>query len=90
MAVAQAMAAATAVVATDAGGSRYLVEEGVTGHIVPLGDHEAFAKVLCDLLERDDQALELGQNARWQAISRFSAAAVAQASYEAYQTILQG
>ncbi|MFH1841976.1 MAG: glycosyltransferase family 4 protein [bacterium] len=88
MAVAQAMAAATAVVATDAGGTRYLVKEGSTGHIVPLSDHQRFAAVLCELLERDSRALEFGHNARQLALRRFTPDVVARATLTAYETIL--
>jgi glycosyltransferase involved in cell wall biosynthesis len=50
MAIMQAMAAGKAVVSTNAGGARYLVQEGKTGFIVPVEDCGALARALLRLL----------------------------------------
>jgi len=44
----EAMAAAKPVIATDVGGCREAVEDGVTGFIVPPGDRDA----LCDRIQK--------------------------------------
>ena len=51
----EAQAAGVPVVATDAGGTRTVVEDGVTGFVVPVGDVAALADRLMRL--RDDDAL---------------------------------
>jgi glycosyltransferase involved in cell wall biosynthesis len=53
--VMQAMAAGRPVAATDAGGTREIIEDGVTGFVVPLGDVDALANRIELLL--DDPAL---------------------------------
>ncbi|HTT67108.1 MAG TPA: glycosyltransferase family 4 protein [Gemmatimonadales bacterium] len=55
LAVVEAMAAGTAVVAGDAGAVREIVEPGTTAVLVPTGDHEALATALLAL--HDDPAL---------------------------------
>src|SRR5689334_4587767 len=64
LAVAEAMAAGAAVVATDAGGTREVVREGVTGHVVPRGDAEALAAALAGVLADPGRAAELGAAGR--------------------------
>jgi glycosyltransferase involved in cell wall biosynthesis len=51
----EAQAAGVPVVATDAGGTRTVVEDGVTGFVVPIGAVDALAERLIRL--RDDDAL---------------------------------
>ena len=63
--VIEANGVGTPVVATDAPGLRDSVRDGETGFLVPLGDVEAFADRIAQLLEEDDLAV------------RFSAAALA-------------
>jgi len=55
LAVVEAMAAGTAVVAADTGAVREIVEPGVTAVLVPQGDHEALATALLAL--HDDPAM---------------------------------
>lgn len=55
LAVVEAMAAGTAVVAGDAGAVREIVEPGATAMLVPTGDHETLATAL--LAMHDDPAL---------------------------------
>ena len=39
------------VVSTDCGGIREVVADGVTGRIVPVGDHEGMANAVCGLID---------------------------------------
>jgi glycosyltransferase involved in cell wall biosynthesis len=50
MAAIEALAAGIPVVTTAAGGAGYIVEDGRTGRVVPVGDPLAFATALCDVL----------------------------------------
>lgn len=68
----EAQAAGVPVVATDAGGTRTVVEDGITGFVVPIGDIAALAERLCRL--RDDHALHerLASRGRERMRERFS------------------
>jgi glycogen synthase len=48
----EAMAQRKLVAASNVGGHRELIEDGVTGTLFPAGDHEALAAALADLFER--------------------------------------
>ena len=51
-------------VATAAGGIPYIVENGATGLLTPLGDHEAMAAAALRLLEEEGLAAHLTRNGR--------------------------
>jgi glycosyltransferase involved in cell wall biosynthesis len=55
----EAMQAGVCVVASDIPGNRDLVEDGVTGRLVPLGDRAAFARVTHQLLDDADTRTRL-------------------------------
>ena len=56
LALAEAMAAGLPTVATDIGGCREVVQDGVTGLLVPLGDAKALAAALACLLDSAGRA----------------------------------
>ncbi|MGC8838857.1 MAG: glycosyltransferase family 4 protein [Anaerolineae bacterium] len=87
MVVKQAMAAGRPVVATPAGGVPWLVQDGVTGFVVPFGDAERMALALRRLL--DDAALRrwMGERGRAQALERFHASVVARKTLEVYREV---
>ena len=60
----EAMARGLAVIATDEGGARDLIEDGRTGILVPVGDAEALAAKCLNLLSNPEFLRELGENAR--------------------------
>lgn len=60
----EAMAQRKLVVASDVGGHRELIEDGVTGTLFPAGDPAALARALADLFERRDQWEERREIAR--------------------------
>lgn len=72
------MEAATAgmpIITTAVSGSDDAVVPGETGHIVPIGDVDAFSTALLELLENPDRAAEMGRRARIHVLdleSRFS------------------
>jgi glycosyltransferase involved in cell wall biosynthesis len=61
--VTEAMQLGRPVVATDVGIVSTVIEDGVDGRVVPIGDADAVAEALSDLLSRDDLE-ELGQRAK--------------------------
>jgi glycosyltransferase involved in cell wall biosynthesis len=71
LSVMQAMAAGRPVVATNVGGTPYLVEDGKTGFLVPPGDAPKLASRLRSLLEDTELRAEFAAAARRQAERRF-------------------
>ena len=69
----EAMAAGRAVVATHVGGVPDLVEEGVTGHLVPPGDAEGLARAMTDLLLDAGHRRSFGLAARARVVPAFGA-----------------
>jgi D-inositol-3-phosphate glycosyltransferase len=64
LAVVEAQASGRAVVAADASGPRSLIDDGVTGMLVPVGDVDRLTEVLLDLLRHPERRAELGLHAR--------------------------
>jgi len=87
-AVLEAMAAGLAVVATDVGGCRELVQDGVTGLLVPARNPTALAAALTRVIQDVDFRVEAGRRGRERA-TEFSWARNAQAHAEIYSSHLQ-
>ena len=68
---AEAMGCETAVVASDAGGLPEVVEQGVTGLIVPRGDANALAGAIGELLADPARRRRMGQAGRERALRLF-------------------
>ncbi|HEY3581712.1 MAG TPA: glycosyltransferase, partial [Pyrinomonadaceae bacterium] len=72
LAIAEAMAAGTAVVATATDGAREVVEDQRTGLIVPIGDVPGISSAIAALLADDDQRKHLGSRAKKAVAEKFS------------------
>lgn len=72
LAIAEAMASSTAVVATETEGARELVKAGKTGLLVPIGDVDKLAELILLLLSDKDQRVRLGGVAQQVASANFS------------------
>jgi D-inositol-3-phosphate glycosyltransferase len=59
----EAMACGTPVVASQVGGLAFLVQDGITGYVVPGGDAETLAKTLEKLMKDPELRGRLGQQA---------------------------
>jgi glycosyltransferase involved in cell wall biosynthesis len=59
--ITEAMASGLPVIASDIGGIPELVEDGVTGFLVPVGDSHAMAERIARLLERPELKQQMGQ-----------------------------
>ncbi|MBC7785838.1 MAG: glycosyltransferase [Burkholderiales bacterium] len=70
--VIEAMAAAKPLVATNGGGIPEIVDDGRTGLLVPMSDHEAMAAAICKLLSDPVAAIEMGRRGRQRVIEHFS------------------
>jgi glycosyltransferase involved in cell wall biosynthesis len=88
MVIMEAMAAGKAVVSTDAGGARYLIDHGETGQVVPVKDECALAEALYQTLEDDDRLEDMGLKARQVAKQRFHSDVIAAQTRDAYYDIL--
>jgi glycosyltransferase involved in cell wall biosynthesis len=89
MAIAESLAAATAVVATDAGGCRHLIDDGTNGRVVPQREPAAFAAAVEEMLAGDGRALTAGARGRMAAEKRFRARRVAEETLAAYRDVLR-
>jgi phosphatidyl-myo-inositol dimannoside synthase len=81
----EALASATPVVATMAGGLPQAIEDDVTGHLVPERDADALAAALAVVIDQPDRARLLGQQARTRVIREFGWPRVAERFEDAYE-----
>jgi glycosyltransferase involved in cell wall biosynthesis len=72
LAIAEAMAGETPVVATETEGAKEIIQEGETGLLVPLGDIGALAESLSTLLKDKERRQRMGRKARDEVRKRFS------------------
>ena len=85
----EAQAMGRPVIASDHGGARETIRDGVSGWLVPPGDAEALALRIMDLLSRDaDERYAFAVAARHQA-ETFSLAAMTEATLSLYTGVLQ-
>jgi glycosyltransferase involved in cell wall biosynthesis len=87
---AEAMGCAIAVVASDAGGLPEIVEDGVTGRVVPRGDAAALAGAIGELLADERLRTDMGRHGRERALRLFDWDLSAKGFEELYQGILAG
>ncbi len=85
----EAMASGCAVVASDCGGAREAVEDGVTGRMVPVADAGALAGALAGLAGDPARLAALGAAARRRVAERFTLERMADA-FEAYYDEVAG
>jgi glycosyltransferase involved in cell wall biosynthesis len=70
--VLEGMAAGVPVVATAVGGTPEVIEEGVSGYLVPPGDPAALARRIGGLLDAEGQRQALGRRGRQRVLDHFS------------------
>ena len=83
----EAMAFGLPVVATTAGGLPEVVEDGVTGLLVPPGDAPAMAEAVGRLLQDADLRCRLGAAGRERVLARFTAESVVEQTLRVYQGV---
>ncbi len=89
LSVIEAMACALPVVATRVGGLPELVEDSVSGLLVPVEDAAAIANALCRLAQEPGLRARMGKAGRLSAVERFSLAACAAQHENLYVELLQ-
>ncbi len=86
----EAMACGTAVVASAVGGIPEVVEDGVTGLLVPPDDEAALVQAINMLIEDPARAAEFGARGRTRAVAEFSWDAIAAQTVRLYASLTQG
>lgn len=81
------MAAGKPVVATDVGGAREAIVEGVTGYLVPAGNDEKMAERIIEILAQRDRRV-MGAEGRRVVLEKFSPAAQLARTEELYNKLL--
>lgn len=84
----EAMAAGSALVAARAGAAELVVEDGVTGLLIPTGDADALAAALESLMRDVAAATAMGENGRQRVLERFSLDAEATRIGKVYRPLL--
>jgi len=72
VALLQAMAAGKAIVASDVGGIKYMIEDGVNGFLIKPGDYEGLARKIFLLIKDGDLRKSFGMKARQKALENNS------------------
>jgi L-malate glycosyltransferase len=89
LAALEAMACEVPVIATNVGGLPEVVESGVDGYLVEVGDVKTAAKHAIDLLSRADRGREMGQLARVHAKKKYCANDVIPMYERYYEQVLE-
>jgi mannosyltransferase len=84
----EAMAAGAALVAARAGAAELVVEDGITGVLVPAGDVEALTTALEPLMRDPQAAGAMGARGRQRVMEKFSLEAEAAAIAEVYRRLI--
>jgi len=84
----ESMAAGVPVVAARVGGNPELIQDGLTGVLVPSGDDDALAVALTTLLDHGDLRAALGARAKSEAKSKFGLRRVCAQYEELYRQVL--
>jgi glycosyltransferase involved in cell wall biosynthesis len=82
------MAAGLPIVAAASEGATEILEDGVTGKLVPVDDPHALAQAVDDLINDPVESLRLGRNAELAARRRFSITRMALDTERVYRKVL--
>ena len=85
-AVMEAMAGARAVVATDVGDIRHLVDHGTTGFVVPISDESSLMRYMATLITDRELCAQMGAAGRAKAEREFGLDRLAQQTLDAYRS----
>lgn len=88
MVVPEGMAAGCAVIASDAGGPREVIENGVDGVLVPPGDIDALSRAVLSVASDKQLRLRMAEAGKRKASARFGIAASAASVAKIYSAIL--
>lgn len=83
----EAAASGLPVVATDIRGCRQVVDHGVNGLLIPVGDAQALAEAVATLGDDDDSRMTMGRASARKAREQFDEAAVVEKVFSAYRDV---
>jgi glycosyltransferase involved in cell wall biosynthesis len=86
--VAEGMAAGKPVVATAGGGVLEVVQDGITGFLVPVQDAEAMGNAICRLLADPEAARHMGEKGRQRVLENFTIASTVSKIQQVYDVVL--
>lgn len=89
LAIAEAMASSTAVVATETEGAREIIQAGETGVLIPIGDVANLATALMELLKDKDRRIQMGEAAQRAVATRFGVERMIDETEEIYRAVIQ-
>jgi glycosyltransferase involved in cell wall biosynthesis len=90
LSIVEAMAAGVPVIATASEGAREIIDDNETGRLVPIGESEAIAGTILDLLEHESERERLAENARVAARERFSLERMVEQTETLYAEVVAG
>jgi glycosyltransferase involved in cell wall biosynthesis len=88
LAIVEAMAAGLPIIATASEGALEIIEDGVSGRLVPTEDPEALAQAINELLDNALERSRLASNARRTAHDRYSLTRMASDTERVYREVL--
>jgi len=83
------MAAGKPVVATNVGGSREMVTDGVTGYLVPPADSQSMANAIINLFRNPDKAMAMGSAGSEVVQEKFTVQAMVKKYEKLYFSLLE-
>ncbi len=90
LSIVEAMAAGLPIVATASEGALEIIQDGISGKLVPIDDPESLAEAIVDLLGDPFERSRLGRNALQAARQRYSLARMASDTERVYREVLAG
>lgn len=90
LSIVEAMASGVPVIATMSEGAREIINDSETGRLVPVGDVDALAKAIGELLSDPSRRRRLSANAARAVRERFSLERMVDATVQVYQQVRQG
>lgn len=89
LSIVEAMASGVPVIASMSEGAREIIEDDKTGRLVPIGEVDTLAKVICELLSDPAQRRSLSANAGRVVRERFSLERMLEATEDVYRQALK-
>ena len=85
----ESMAAGKPVVATNVGGSKEMIKDGITGYLVPPADSNAMANAIMDLLKSPEKAVAMGGMGRKVVQEKFTVETMVKKYEELYFSLVK-